>query len=359
MGEWNEEVRRYIANLNLEPAREAEIVEELGEHLAERNRELIADGWTPANARRRVLDELSEHETLQRELRRLERRTEPEPAVLGAGNGSHLIADLFQDLRYAARMIRKNPRFAAVAVLATAIGIGANTTIFSTADAMVIRPFLFPNQSRLVVLFERKMSIGITSAAVSPGNLVEWRTQSQTLQEVVAMRTREYTLTGDGSPERYTGYGVSASFFEALGVTPLIGRGFQAGDDEPGRAQVVVLRHAFWQNRFAGDLQIVGKDILLDGKPFTVVGVMPKDFDFPYGGGELWTPFVIDPQIKKEHRNHYLRVLALLKPGVSLEQANAELERIAKRIEEQYPDAEAGHSAYAVPMNEWYTRGVR
>jgi hypothetical protein len=157
-----------------------------------------------------------------------------------------------------------------------------------------------------------KHSIGIERAAVSPGNVIEWRARSKTLQEVVAMRSREHTLTSDGPPERYTGTGVSAAFFDALGVRAQLGRAFQPGEDEAGRAEVAVLRHDFWQKRFGGDPQIVGRQILLDDKPFTVIGVAPAGFDFPYNGGELWTPFVFDPQMKQDHSNHYLRALVAL-----------------------------------------------
>jgi putative ABC transport system permease protein len=177
---------------------------------------------------------------------------------------------LWQDLRFGARMIKKNPGFAAVAALAIALGIAAHTFIFSVTDALVLRPFSFPNEARLVALFERKPSIGIEHAAVSPGNVIEWRAQSKTLQEVVVMRSREYTLAGDGPPERYTGTGVSAAFFDALGVRAQLGRTFQTGEDEAGRAEVAVLRHDFWQKRFGGDPRIVGQQILLNDQPFTV-----------------------------------------------------------------------------------------
>src|SRR5262249_44640038 len=207
---------------------------------------------------------------------RIERQIKQEPIILktdrGTNRRSNMIADLWQDLRYGARMIKKNPGFAAVAVLAVALGIGATTTIFSTADAMVLRPFSFPNEDRLVVLFESKPAIGVTQASVSPGNVIEWRAESRTLQEVVALRNRSYTLTHDGPPERYTGYTVSAAFFEALGVKPHLGRTFERGEEEAGRAEVAVLRHAFWQNRFGGDPLIVGKQILLDNQSFTVIG---------------------------------------------------------------------------------------
>src|SRR6476620_7127638 len=174
---------------------------------------------------------------------------------------------LLQDLRYGVRMIRLNPGFAAIAVLATALGIGATTTIFSSADATMLRPFSFPNQARLLMLFERNLDIGITRGSISPGNVIEWRAQTQTLQEVMVMRNRAFTMTGEGPPERYLSYGVSAAFFDALGVRPQLGRTFQRGEDEPGRAQVAVLKHSFWQKRFGGDPQIVGKQMMLDDKP--------------------------------------------------------------------------------------------
>lgn len=265
----------------------------------------------------------------------------------------------WQDVRFGWRMLRKAPGFAVLAVLATALGIGATTTIFSSTDATLLRPFVFPQQERLVVLFERKPSIGFVRAAISPGNLVAWRAQAKSLQDVIVLRNRDYTLTGQGPAERYTAYGVSAGFFDALGVKPLLGRTFERGEDEVGRAQVAVLKHRFWQTRFGGDPQVLGKQVLLDDKPFTIIGVMPKDFEFPFGAGEMWTPFVIEPAMAQDHSGHYLRALAVLKPGVTLAQANAELSQIAQRIAAQFPDGEAGHEAYAVALNEEYTRGAK
>jgi putative ABC transport system permease protein len=266
---------------------------------------------------------------------------------------------LWQDLRYGARILLKKPGFTLIAVLAIALGIGAVTTIFSAADATMLRPFSFPNQKRLMMLFERKQEAGVTRASVSPGNVIALGEQSQTLQEVVVMRNRDYTLTGEGPPERYTSYGVSAAFFDALGARPQLGRTFRRGEDEEGNAQVVVLRHAFWQTRFGGDPKVVGKRIMLDDKPFEVIGVMPKDFEFPYGGGEMWTPFVIGPQMKQDHFNHYLSAIALLKPGVSMAQANDELGVISGRIGRQFPDQEAGHVVYVEDLNKYFTRGAR
>jgi putative ABC transport system permease protein len=266
---------------------------------------------------------------------------------------------LLQDLRYGARILLKKPGFTLIAALAIALGVGAVTTMFSAADATMLRPFSFPNQERLMMLFERNPEAGITRGSVSPGNVIVFREQSRTLQEVVVMHGRDYTLTGDGPPERYTSYGVSAAFFDALGAQPQLGRTFRRGEDEEGNAQVVVLRHAFWQTRFGGDPKIVGRRIMLDDKPFEVIGVMPEDFEFPYGGGEMWTPFVIEPRMKHDHGTHYLRAIALLKPGVTIAQANDELGVVSSRIQQQFPDLETGHTAYVEDLNKHFTRGAR
>ena len=266
---------------------------------------------------------------------------------------------LWQDLRYGARMLLKKPGFTLIAALAIALGIGAVTTMFSSADATMLRPFSFPNQERLAIIYERAPEAGIMRGSVSPADVIAWREQAQTMQEVVAIGHRKHTLAGEGPPERYAGYGVSAAFFDALGAQPQLGRTFRRGEDEEGNAQVVVLRHGFWQTRFGGDPKIIGKQITLDDKAFEVIGVMPEDFELPYGGGEMWTPFVIDQRMRQDHGNHYLRAMALLKPGVTLAQANEELGAISGRIQRQFRDQEAGRVAYAVTLNYAYTRGAR
>lgn len=270
--------------------------------------------------------------------------------------GVRMLEDLWQDLQYGIRILLKSPGFTLISIATLALGISANTMIFSSADVNLLRPLSFPNQERLVMLFERNADVGLTRGWVSPGNVIEWRAQAQTFQEVIVIRNQDYVLTGEGAPERYTSYGVSAAFFDALGVQPQLGRAFQPGEDEEDHAQVVVLRHGFWQTRFGGDPQIVGKRLLLNDKSFEVIGVMPKDFEFPYGGGDMWTPFVFEPRMKQDHGSHNLRVLALLKPGETMAQANAELHNISLRIQQQFPELEAGRVAYAVALNEEYTR---
>jgi putative ABC transport system permease protein len=270
-----------------------------------------------------------------------------------------LLSTFLLDGRYGLRMLLKFPEFTLLATLAIGLGIGATTTITSGADATLLRPLRFPNQDRLVVIFEQNPEIGITRASISPGNVYEWRRQSQTLEDVIIFRNRQHTLTGEGTPERYGAYGVSARFFDAIGVRPALGRTFHRGEEEPGNSQVVVLRYAFWQTRFGGDPKIIGKKILLDDKAFEVIGVAPKDFEFPFSGGEMWTPFVLEPAMQEDHTNHYLSVMGVVKPGVTVEQAGAELRDLSVRIQRQFPDQESGHSAYAVAINEEYTRGAK
>src|ERR1041385_1558756 len=157
---------------------------------------------------------------------------------------------LWQDIRYGARMLKKSPGFTVVAVIAIALGISANTTIFSTVDALLLRPFSFPHQDRLVMLWERNPEIGMTSGSVAPGNLTEWQAQNHTCDQLVANRTRDYDLTGGDQPERFTGTAVSASFFDVLGVKAAMGRTFAPEEGEPEHANVAVIKHSLWQRRF-------------------------------------------------------------------------------------------------------------
>jgi putative ABC transport system permease protein len=270
-----------------------------------------------------------------------------------------MLSALRQDLHYAFRMFGKQPGFVAVAVIAIALGIGANTVIFSAVDALILRPFSFPNQERLVSLWERNLETGIRRGSVSPGNLIEWEAQSKSFERFIAMRSLAFDLTGNDQPERYTGYAVSAGFYDALGVKPMLGRAFQREDGELGREQVVILKHTLWQKRFGSDPQIIGQMVTLNGKNYTVIGVMAPEFNFPYGGGELWVPLVFDQETRQNRGSHYLQVMGLLKPGVGIPQADAEIRAIADRLQLQYPDTNSGRSAFATSLNADVTRGSR
>jgi putative ABC transport system permease protein len=199
---------------------------------------------------------------------------------------------LLRDLKFSVRSLLKYPGFSVVAVLTLALGIAANTTIFSTVDALLLHPFSFPNQERLLVLWEQNRAVGSLRGSVAPGNFTDWREQNQSCEEVVAIDQMSFDLSDGDHPERFPGYGVTRGFFDVLGVKAASGRTFLPEESELGREQVAVLKHSFWQKHFNGDPNIVGKTITLNRKPFTVVGVMPSDFNYPYNAGELCTPLI-------------------------------------------------------------------
>src|SRR5262249_35540562 len=200
---------------------------------------------------------------------------------------------------------------------------------------------------------------GFDHGSVAPGNFNDWREQSQSFDRLVAIVGRSFDLTGVHQRDRFGGYSVSADFFDALGVKPALGRTFLRGEDEPGRDQVVVLKHSLWERRFGSDPNIVGGTLTLNAKTFTVIGVMPPDFNFPYNGVEIWAPLVFDDKTKLERGDHNLQVIGMLKPGVSIAQANADLEAISRRAQRLFPETNAGRSANVVGMNEDFARDAK
>jgi putative ABC transport system permease protein len=267
--------------------------------------------------------------------------------------------EMIQDLRFGVRMMLKHPGFTFIAVLTLALGIGANTTIFSAMESVILHPFSFPNQNRLVVIYERKLDAGINRTGVTPGSLHDLREQSQTFEQFVSLSGGFFDLTGTDKPERLVAYRVSAGFFAALGVQPLLGRTFQPDEDTAGREQVVVLKQSLWERRYGSDPNILGQSIELNGKAYTVIGVMPNDFNFPYSGGELWAPFVFPAQLAQDRESRSFRVLGLLKPGVSRAQGEAEIRSLSLSAQQQYPATNSGVDAFTVGLNEDYTRGTR
>ena len=266
---------------------------------------------------------------------------------------------LLKDIRYSVRSLLKHLGFTAVVVATLAVGIAANTTIFSTVDALLLHPFSFPNQERLLVLWEQNPAVGTLRGSVAPGNFTDWRDQNQTCEQLVAIDQVSFDLADGAHPERFPGYGVTHGFFDALGVKAAQGRTFLPEESEPGREQVVVLKNSFWQERFAGDPKIVGKTITLNHKPFTVVGVMPADFNYPYNGGVMWTPLIFDRDEQHDRQSHYLRIMGLLKPGVPIGQAQAEFHAIAKREQQEFPESNSGRDVGIVTLTDDAVRGAR
>src|SRR5499426_3595958 len=287
---------------------EEELEKELRFHLDQHTADLIAQDLNPEEARRQARLALGGPEQVKEQCR--------------DARGTRWLEDLLQDLRYGARMLMNKPGFTLIAVITLAAGIAANTTIFSVADAVMLRPFNFQHQERLVMVWERSTAQGgFDHGSVAPGNFTDWREQSQSFERLIAIDQRAFDLTGSHQPEQFGGYGVSAGFFDALGVKAAIGRTFLPGEDEPGRDQVVVLKRSLWERRFGSDPNIVGRTLTLNAKTFTVIGVMPPDFNFPFNGGEMWAPLALNDKTKQERLSHYMRAIGLLRPGVSIAQA--------------------------------------
>jgi putative ABC transport system permease protein len=269
------------------------------------------------------------------------------------------MTNLLQDLRFAVRMMRKRPGFTAVVVLTLALGIGANTAIFSVVNAVLLKSLPYRNADRLVWV-AGNIRGGTSRASVSPPDYLDYRAQNTVFEEFATSTSVPFpvNLTGAGEPERLTGSLVTANYFRAFGVEPALGRVFDAEEERAAPAPVAVLSDGFWKRRLGGDPSVVGKTLTLDGKAVTVVGVAPPSFQYP-AGTELWLPLDFDQPDMKIRPAHFLRPIGLLKPGVTIEQARAETDLIAGRLEEQYPDSNKGWSLTLVPLQEQVVGGVR
>ena len=267
---------------------------------------------------------------------------------------------LLKDIRYGLRGLLKRPGFTAIALVALALGIGANTAIFSLVNAVVLRPLPFPEPDRLVWAWGNIRNGG-NRASVSPLDYLDFRAQNKTFEQFAASITITVpvNLTGSGDPERLVASAVTGNYFDAFRVTPALGRGFALENEKPGNDQVTVLSHAFWQKHFAGDPQIVNKTITLDGKTYQIIGVMPAGLSLPQSA-ELWVPlnFDVDPGMK-QRKAHFLRPIGRLKPGVSLAQAQADTDVIAAQLEQQFPESNTGWNLRLVSLREQLVGGTR
>jgi putative ABC transport system permease protein len=286
-------------------------------------------------------------------------------AMRALGNQAHIkedvralspvaaIDDFFQDLRYGFRMLRKHPGFTFVAALTLALGIGANTAMFSVVDAVLLQPLPYPQADRLTMVWENVNLPAYKNDqnTPAPGNFNDWR-QSAAFSGMAAIGGRAWNLTGAGDPLRLQGDAVSANFFSVLGVDVAFGRTFTMEEDQPGGPKVAVLGHGLWSDRFGSDPTIVGRKILLDDTPYTVVGVMPRGFAFPDPEDRLWIPIGLTPQQLANHGSHFLRVVARLKPGATLAQAQAELDGIAARLTQQFPASNTGVGVRVMSLRE-------
>jgi putative ABC transport system permease protein len=274
---------------------------------------------------------------------------------------------LWQDVRYGLRMLAKSPGFSALVILTLALGIGANTAIFSVVNAVLLRPLPFEEPDRLVQIWHTPPQAsfpGIATFSVSPANFLDWRARSQAFEGMSAYGFGQYTLTGTGHPEAVRMVAVTSGFFSILRAQPLLGRAFLAEEDSPGREHEVVLSYNLWRSRFGADRNIVGKNIALNEQAFTVIGVMGPNFEFPIStdpnySPQMWKPLAWTDQERAIRDNHNYAVVARLKDGVTLQQARAELDSVSNQLAQQYPGDDKGWGATAIPLREDLVGDVR
>jgi putative ABC transport system permease protein len=272
----------------------------------------------------------------------------------------------WQDIRYGIRMLLKAPSVSIVATIALALGIGANTAIFSVVNAVLLRPLPFVQSENLVNVWEIDTTRGSSRGSASYPNFADWRDQNHVFEHMSTYHGNDFILTGRGEPARLQGAVVNADLFPLLGVSPVLGRGFLPDEDKPGEhGRVVVLSQDLFQKRFNSDPNVIGQSLVLDGKNYSIVGVMPRAFQFPIQNEpvEFWTTVAVDREgadpITNERGAHYMNVIARLKPGVTKEQAQAEMTAISGRLEKQYPDSDLHKSTNVEPMLQALVGDIR
>ncbi|HEX8149526.1 MAG TPA: ABC transporter permease [Pyrinomonadaceae bacterium] len=361
--QWVRLVRARLAPLGLDGPREAEIVEELAEHLEAAYEESLALGRTEEEARSDALAQFQDWRLLECEVSRAE-RSAIDNLLLRAGAGSergsggaNMLELIIKDLRYAFRMLRRKPGFTAVAVLTLALGIGGNTAIFSVVNAVLLRALPYPDAGRLVSVYESLPQGG--TGSVSVPNFMDWRAQSDAFTGLAAYQYGDFNLREEQQPVRAVGATVTANFFDVLGATPQAGRAFLEGEDRAGRDRVVILSDRLWRRNYGADPGVVGQDILLGGEKYQVVGVMPPSVQYPAASVELWVPLVFSDRQLGSRGSHAFLVLGRLKPGVSFEQAQEQMSTIGRVLEQQYPGPQEGRNVVLVRVEEEAVQGIR
>jgi putative ABC transport system permease protein len=269
-----------------------------------------------------------------------------------------MLTSIFRDLRYALRTLGRNPGFACVSVLALALGIGANSAIFTVVNSVLLQPLRFHEPDQLVILRERNLKAGFPQFSLSPGNYLGYRDQNHTFSGIAAFGNQGLNLAGGGEPERLNGSRVTLNFFDVLGRKPALGRTFTAQETQLGQNHVVILSHGVWQRRFAGSRDVLGQTMKLNDELYTVIGVMPPDFQFP-GRAVIWTPLAMNLQNWQQRGGHYLGGIGRLREGTSLAAAQTDLNTIAARAEQQFPDSNSGWDTTLSSLQEAVVGRIR
>jgi putative ABC transport system permease protein len=269
-----------------------------------------------------------------------------------------MMGTLWQDIRYGFRTLLKRPGFALVAVFTLSLGIGANTAIFSVVNGVLLRQVPYKDPESIVTVWQNNVRGGIKRDDVAPANFLDWREQNRSFEEMSVIEPYSHSLTGEGEPESFKSWLVSDGFFKILGAHPLFGRTFLPEEHQPGRGQVVVLSYGLWQRRFGADQNLMGQQLNLNGRPHTVVGVMPPEFQFP-AEREIWAPRPPRPSDQQNRGSTYLNVIARLKTGVTLAQAQEDMNAIAARLSHHYPQTNMDVGVTIVPLPEQLTGHIR
>src|SRR5581483_5100479 len=347
-----------IAGLFVRSRHDDELDEEMRSHIEMLADEYVRRGMNPQEAKRAArrsfggIDQTKESYRSQRSL--------------------PMVETFMQDFRYAFRMLTKNVGFSLVAIIALALGIGANTAIFSVINAVMLRPLPFKDPNQLFALYERNPKVGYDQNNPSIPDMIDWRNQSDVFDGLAMTAPNiSVSLAGDNSPEHVNGSLVSAGLFQTLKVDPIKGRVFLPEEEDPGKSHVAIIGYGLWERRYGKYPNIVGRTVTLNGTGYTVVGIMPPGFQFPGGSGtignttfapqpaDVWLPLALTPNLLAARSSHSNQVVARLKPGVTLQQAQAEMNTIQGRIGEAYPKEYVGTEVKFVPLNSQVSDSVR
>jgi predicted permease len=268
------------------------------------------------------------------------------------------VTTFFADFKYSIRTLQRSPGFAAFAILALALGIGANVAVFSVVDALLLRPMQFRDASRLVEVFEDGSKVGFPHNTPAPANFVDWKVRNHVFEDMAALQGQIYAITGDGAPEQVEGNPVTANLFPLLGVAPVLGRNFLPEEDRPGGPKVAILSFRLWQQRYGAGRSAIGRAIRLDGETYQIIGIMPRGFIFP-DRSDVWVPIAFRPDQLAQRSSHYLKVYARLKPGVTVESAQREMAGIAAQLAHEYPATNTLFGAGVVGLREEMLGDIR
>lgn len=348
MPEWRRAIAGRLEPLHLPPTREADVVEELSQHLDDRYDELRAGGASAEDARRAALEEIDAAD-LVRELTGIDRPA-PEPLAIGGGRGGPF-GGLWQDLRFGARLLGKDAGASAVIVITLALAIAANAIVFGLTDLVLLRPLPFRNANRIVTIYGMDQRQTENRQGLSIPDYLEVRKQCTGCEDVLAMRRGQVSLTGLGEPIAANSAYATANLFRIWDISAAAGRLFVPGDDKPGRSQVALLAHHFWTARFAGDPAAIGRSITVNGRRFTIVGVVTPEIEIAnLGEIDVWLP--LETAAFPGRADHTSPVMALLKPGATVRTVNAELATITGRLQQEYPATNSGFSLHAMSLRE-------